>query len=154
LRIPGARAVRPVDGPKRPRRHPRWLVHHRARPPALGGPGAQAYPRRRIGPVPPDDVRHPRAARSRVVRAVRHRHPLHAEAGRPDPRRPSRARRGRARPEPAARPPAFGGDRAPRRTRRSARAAAHSVNDMTLDLPLAWMLVIGFAVMMYVVTDG
>ena len=25
---------------------------------------------------------------------------------------------------------------------------------MTLDLPLAWMLVIGFAVMMYVVTDG
>jgi len=28
------------------------------------------------------------------------------------------------------------------------------VNAMTIDLPLAWMLVIGFAVMMYVVTDG
>jgi len=25
---------------------------------------------------------------------------------------------------------------------------------MTIDLPLAWMLVIGFAVMMYVITDG
>jgi cytochrome d ubiquinol oxidase subunit II len=28
------------------------------------------------------------------------------------------------------------------------------VNAMAIDLPLAWMLVIGFAVMMYVVTDG
>ena len=69
-------------GPARPDRDPRRLVHHRDRPPALGGLWRDAHRGCGLEPFRADALDDADRVRRDVFRGVRHRRQLHAEAGR------------------------------------------------------------------------
>ena len=84
-----------ADGAGRARRDPRRLVHHRDRPPAVGGLRPDANGRCRIGAQHGAGRPHAGGVRRRVFRRVRRRHRLRAAADRQGTRRSAKASRPR-----------------------------------------------------------
>src|SRR5260370_34651466 len=129
------------------------MAGHGDRAPGVGGLWRDADEGRGIGSLCARDVDNADRIHRHVCGCLRNRDQLHAQAG---SERPAALRRARAR----ARPPKWTSDtssiRGPRPDRSGDRLAGQQeeITAMGINLPVIWAVIIGVALMMYVVMDG
>src|SRR3984893_17750228 len=142
-------AFRRADGPRRPDRERGRMGAHGDRAPALGGLWRDADEGRCIGPLCARTFDNADRVHRHVCGRLRNRDQLHAQAG---SERPAVRRRAFAGAELTKWTSDTSSIRGPRPHRSGDRVAGQEeIAAMGIDLPVIWAVIIGFALMMYVV---